>query len=108
MTSALDLAVLALALWRITHLLARERGPLDVFERIRRAVGFEHDDEHNITAWPDTWAANLLSCVWCLSVVLAIVQVAAFVLAPDATLWVCLPFALSAGAILINIGAKHE
>ena len=107
MTSALDIAVLALSLWRITYMLARERGPFDVFERVRVAAGFTHDDDHNIMAWPDTWAANLLSCVWCLSMMIAFVQVAAFVAAPDATLWACLPFALSAGAIIADGVAKH-
>lgn len=100
--SALDVAIACAALWRVSAMLSYERGPRDVFVRVRRAAGIVHDDEGEPVAWPETWAALVLSCVWCLSVNLAIVYVLLWLLAPDAARWLSLPFALSAGAICIE------
>ena len=58
-------AIVGLATWRLTSLVARERGPADVFLRLRMRLGFEHDDAGEPTGIPDRWL--ILGCVWCLS-----------------------------------------
>lgn len=58
--------ILGLAAWRISALIAYERGPLDVFLRLRTRLGFEHDDAGEPTMIPDRWL--ILGCVWCLGI----------------------------------------
>src|SRR5689334_12108588 len=49
----------ALAVWRITHLIAREDGPWNIFARLRRAVG------RHISI-------KLVGCFYCLSLWVAL------------------------------------
>ena len=49
----------ALAVWRLTHLLAKEDGPWDVVRRLRRALS-------------GGFLGALISCFYCLSVWIAI------------------------------------
>ena len=76
-----------LGVWRITHLLAAEDGPFDVFVRFRRAVG-------------EGFWGKLLDCFYCLSLWLS--APFAWYLGDRwverALLWV----ALSGGAILLE------
>ena len=60
-----EAVVIGLAAWRLSALVSYERGPGDVFLRLREALGFKHDDHGEPIAWPETWAAKLLSCPWC-------------------------------------------
>ncbi len=53
------LALGALSVWRITHLLAKEDGPWDLLVRLRQAAG------------SGFWG-NLLDCFYCLSLWIAI------------------------------------
>jgi len=80
-------SVAVLAVWRMTHLLAAEDGPFDVFARLRRVLG-------------TSWMGRLMDCFYCLSL---------WVSAPAAWLagrtwnergWLWL--ALSGGAILLE------
>jgi len=48
----------AIAVWRLTHLLATEDGPWDIIVRLRRALG-------------GGFLGSLLSCFYCLSVWIA-------------------------------------
>jgi hypothetical protein len=77
----------ALAVWRVTHLLAREDGPWDVLIRLRRGLG-------------TAMLGSLVGCFYCLSVWVALPF--AFFLKGDAaeTLVGCL--ALSGVAILLE------
>ena len=50
----LRLIVAVLAVWRVTHLLAEEDGPGDVFVRLRRLLGH-------------SFLGGLLDCFYCLS-----------------------------------------
>jgi hypothetical protein len=59
MESWYRLAVGALCVWRVTHLLHAEDGPWDVFVKLRRAVG-------------DGAVGRLLDCFYCASVWVAI------------------------------------
>lgn len=64
----LDFVALILATWRVSSLLVMECGPLDIFLRIRCAVGIQHDDQGRPEAWNGGVLAGLFSCVWCMSI----------------------------------------
>lgn len=51
--------------------------------------------------------AKLLSCYWCTSFWVALALTVAWYLWPQATFWVALPFALSAGAAIFGV-LMHE
>jgi hypothetical protein len=55
----LRFAVSILAVWRVTHLLAREDGPWDVIYRLRRRMG-------------DSTLGRLMDCFYCLSLWVAL------------------------------------
>lgn len=81
------LTIAILGVWRITHLLAAEDGPADMFVRLRRALG------HGF------WG-KLLDCFYCLSVWVA--ALFAFCLVHDWREWIFLWLALSGGACLLE------
>lgn len=58
MLSFLDLVIAAMAVWRVSHMLSKERGPWDVFIRIREKLG-------------NGMLGNLMDCPWCSSVWIA-------------------------------------
>lgn len=64
----LDFAVLALATWRVSSLLVCECGPFDIFLRLRKLAGIQHDDDCRPVEWNGGLFAGLFSCVWCMSV----------------------------------------
>lgn len=76
----------ALAVWRLTHLLAREDGPFDVVFRMRRAAG-------------QGVLGSLLDCFYCLS--LWIAAPFAFVLCRDWLTAIVTWLALSGAASLL-------
>jgi hypothetical protein len=94
--------ILSLATWRISSLLTKEAGPFAVFKRARELTGITHDDNGDIVMIPDRFFAQLLSCVWCTSVWVAIGWVILWVILPQACVYVALPFALSAAAIVLE------
>lgn len=61
----IELAVLALATWRLTHMLLRENGPWGAFRRLRVALGVVYDpqDDTRIVAF----RYEISTCMWCLS-----------------------------------------
>lgn len=62
-----DVLIIGLASWRVASLLAHERGPWDVFLRLRALAGVEHDATGSPFSWPETFFGKLLRCPWCLS-----------------------------------------
>lgn len=96
------IVILVLATWRLTSFLHAERGPFDIFVRIRTRFGIVHDDEHFPVGYPDTFIGNLMACYWCLSVWVAIGVWIAYLLFPIGTLILCTPFAISGGAIMLS------
>lgn len=100
--NALDFVIAGLALWRVSALLSYETGPKWGLVRFRELFRIAHDDSGRPNAWPDTWAAGVLTCVWCLSLNLALPVVILWLLWPDMARVISLPFALSAIAILIE------
>jgi hypothetical protein len=80
-------AIAILATWRITHLLAREDGPVDVFVRVRERLG-------------SGAAGKLMDCFHCLSVWIAAPMTLFLSRRPGDFVPVCL--ALSGAACLLE------
>lgn len=100
--STRNILILALATWRLSALLVYEAGPFDLFIRIRKLAGIGHDDSGRPDMWPDRYFAKLLSCVWCLSVQVAIVATILFAIFGNLVIIVLIPFALSSLAIMVE------
>lgn len=96
------LIVLTLSTWRLSSLLVQEAGPWNIFLKIRTVFSIVHDDNDVAISWPSGFFQDILTCVWCASVWVAIFTVVLWSWVPELTLLVMLPFALSAGAIVIN------
>lgn len=62
-----DLAVTALAAWRLAVFLVVERGPWEIATRLRSLVGVEHDGDGDPTIWPTRMPGVLFGCVWCMT-----------------------------------------
>lgn len=111
-----EIIIIGLATWRIASMLVHEKGPLNLFERMRTWVGIElmraGDSPEYYKAVPDTFLAQLLDCVWCCSVWVAMGWTALYYFLPALAVWVALPFAISTIAIAVHavhaaIGAKE-
>jgi hypothetical protein len=97
----LTFIIAILATWRLSAMLSYEAGPFDVFIRIRESVGIIHDDFGRKNVVPSTFFAELLDCIWCLSVWIgAFVGIVLYFYPVLVVLF--LPFALSAGAVLVE------
>lgn len=95
-----ELFVLMLATWRLSNLLvdAGESGPFNLLHKIRYAAGVRYDDYSQ--PYGTNEVARALTCLWCTSVWIGALVTAVYALSP-LVLWLLLPFALSAGAILV-------
>ena len=103
MPNLLEFAVGALAVWRVSALVAYERGPFALFQRLREAAGVEHfDDGSPDTDGLDDELAKLMSCVWCIAPYFALVWIAFWSTAQDATMLLSYILALSAGAVVVE------
>lgn len=81
-------------------MLALEDGPFKAFHHLRRAVGVEHDPEGRPYSWPTWFPANLLECTWCLSVWVAGILLAVWLLIPLGNLGVTMLAVAALAAIL--------
>ena len=95
----IELAIFALATWRLASLLAVEAGPLELFVKVRHLLGVRYDD-HSIM-YGEHWLAKGVICVWCNSVWFGALWAILWALFPWAR-WLALPFALSGAAIVIE------
>jgi hypothetical protein len=95
----LEFIILALATWRLTSLLVWEDGPFEVFAKLRYRLGVRYDDLSQ--AYGTNWLAKGVVCPACASVWFGTFWAIAYLLWPQ-TWWAALPFALSAGAILVE------
>jgi hypothetical protein len=96
------LFVFGLATWRMGSLLAKERGPLDVFLKIREISGVVHDNDYNVVIIPEKFFAQLISCVWCNSMYIGAFWALLFLFTGNMALFLALPFALSAVAVVLS------
>lgn len=99
-----ELVILALAAWRLAHLLVHEAGPYAGFARLRYALGVRavvtkdaHGQPQASRAALTPWA-ELFTCVWCMAVWTA--ALLALPLAP--VRWLRLVLAGSAGAVIVK------
>jgi hypothetical protein len=104
MVNMIEIAVLILATCRMASLLANEEGPGYLFEKVRYLVGVRYADENDKAS--DRYGLNqlarLILCPWCSSVWIGMVWALLFALSQFVTFYLALPFALSAGAILLH------
>lgn len=91
------LVVWMLSVWRIASIITRE----EIGKPLRTLVGIvtirlpTGEETHEV---PDTFLGYLFSCLWCMSVWVALLLVVPVILIPPALL----PFAASTGAILLD------
>ncbi len=85
--TTIELIISVAAIWRVTHLLAEEDGPLDLIFIVRQKLG------HG-------FFGNLLDCFYCLSMWVAIPF--ALYLTTDILSFLILWFALSGGCCIIQ------
>jgi hypothetical protein len=100
MVNLADILVLGLGTWRLTSLATCEDGPGGIFGKVRHWIGVRYDEKsepYGLNA-----VAKGLACFWCASIWFATIVVAAYLLWPKPTYYVCLAFALSGVAILIQ------
>lgn len=97
--------ILALATWRISSLLVGEMGPGNVFEKMRYWLGVRYDADKNRHG--SNMVAEVFTCVWCLSIWVGVIIAVAFLLIPNTTTWLAMPFALSAAAIVVDKVANN-
>ena len=100
------LIVYGLAIWRVSSLFVNEKGPWNVFLRLRILAGIQHDDNGTAYGIPDTFLAGVLSCIWCCSVWVGFFWTALWLVSSDTSLKLAVPFAFSALAILIDSWMK--
>jgi hypothetical protein len=95
----LTIIILLLATWRVSSLLAKESGPWDIFEKVRTLLGVVWDVESKPEG--TNMLSKMIVCIWCNSMWTGTVWILAYFISP-LVIWIALPFALSAGAILIE------
>lgn len=102
MSEMLTAITAVFATWRLTSLLVQEAGPFDIFKKLREAVGLEHDDSGNVIDSSGGLLATLLICSFCTSLWVAVGVFALILVFPGTAVYILAPFALSAGAIVID------
>lgn len=108
METLLEYGVYGLAAWRLASLLVNEKGPWNLFLRLRTWAGIEHDNQGRHTIIPDRFLAGVLSCVWCASVWVGMVLVLGWGLFPTIAIWIAKALALSAAAVLVEVWVRNQ
>lgn len=98
----LDIFILFLSVWRIASLFSSEEGPFHIFRKIRENAGIKHDENGQPEMWGDKYLANMLSCIWCSSVNIAIIETVFYYFFPEIAIIIFLPFALGALVLLFE------
>lgn len=107
--TGLEFIILGLATWRVASLLSDEVGPFGVCEKLRGAIGVKLDDYSE--PYGTNWLANIVVCIWCVSMFVGLAWAALWWLAPTAAVAVALPFALSAWVPVLhskNVRIRRE
>jgi len=89
--------ILGLAAWRLTALVSYERGPGDMFRRLRAMLGFQHDSGGRPTAWPSGALQEMIACPWCLGLYAAALCYGLWQITP------LIPVVLAASTVLIVV-----
>lgn len=96
----ITILLMPFAVWRITSLLVFEEGPFGILDAFRHEIGIRYDEHSN--KYGKNVVADAFSCFWCASIWIGFFWAGMYLLFPEATLWIELPFATSAAAILID------
>lgn len=80
-------------------MLAAERGPFAIFEKIRHLCGVQYIGYEIIT---DSELSKLISCPACNSIWLGTIASVLYITLGIVIVWIALPFALSAFAIIVD------
>lgn len=99
---AISFLIYGLAVWRISSLLVNENGPFNIFRWVRSKAGVMYDLDWNLIGVQHKFFAELLSCVWCCSLYVAIGILIGRFYFSQITYYVCMGLALSALAILFE------
>ena len=99
----LHLIILFLAVYRITNLFTddNEGGPWQSLHWIRWKTGVRYDSVSK-KAYGTNVISRALSCFWCFSVWVGLFVAVPYVFWSKITITILLPFALSAGALMIK------
>lgn len=95
-----NLLILILACYRLSSLIASEAGPGQILVRFRHFCGVRYDELSR--PFGINGLAEGLLCTWCNSIWIGLILAGLYFWQPTLTLGLCLPLALSAGAILIG------
>lgn len=98
-----NLLIYILAVWRIANMFVNEAGPGNILLKLRELIGIRHDDEGRAVEIPDNFMAQLFSCVWCFSIWVGLFVATFWLISPEWSLKFVIPFALSGGAVCIEI-----
>jgi len=99
----IDLIVYGLAIWRISSLFVNEAGPGNIFLKLREWAGIQFDGD----MVPETFIAGVLSCTWCFSIWASFFLTAFWLISPEWSLKLSVPFAFSGIAILLDVAIKR-
>jgi len=103
--SPTDLIVLGLATWRLTSLIVWEAGPWDILAHLRHLLGVRYDAQSQ--RYADTMLGRMVICPWCASVWCGVAMTVFYLLTPRVSVWIGLPLAFSAVAVLIEKAVSH-
>lgn len=96
----MNLVIIALAVWRVSSLLAQEDGPYNILARFRKYIGIRYT-EHPIPECRNEFA-RMIACMWCNSVWVGMAATVLYMVIPDITVWLLLPLAFSTVTIVIE------
>lgn len=98
----LNIILLALAAWRISHALADdgEAGPYGILHKLRYWAGVRYNESG---PYSDSQVGLAILCVWCSSVWTGLFFAILHTLSPQFSFIISLPLALSAAIIFIEV-----
>ena len=94
--------LLGLATWRISYMLMYDAGPGQMFYKFRKARGIDHDDDGSPFFYPPGFWGGLLECMYCTSIWVGTFIGLGWAVLPFYVELCCIPFALSAVAVIIE------
>ncbi|MHA2118165.1 MAG: DUF1360 domain-containing protein [Candidatus Thorarchaeota archaeon] len=97
---------LSAATWRMSSLLVNEDGPRDMLAKFRYFIGVRYD-ELNFPIGTNV-VSRAFTCVWCLSVWVAIAFTILWLINESLAFIISLPLALSAAAIIVENTVNDE
>jgi hypothetical protein len=107
-TTIAHFIILGLAVWRVSNMLADtdQSGPFELLDRARAWAGVRYASD-NTPYWKSRTLASGLMCVRCSSMWFGILATVCFIINTPVTIFVSLPFALSAVAFLVQEFVKE-